>query len=197
MKSKNNSGWLILTVAALVFLMISCSLTSTPSSPQIESPTPTPTSIPVIQVSPIPSQCHGLSGALEMQVQVGPAEAVGLEPFAVGEIPFSVEPQGDAYIVVGGGAISYQDVLAADWGTYTVSLDMDNTLEGTCEGTDGNEVLKITIEMSGNQMVEVRAEGFEGDYPWEGTHTRDLSFPLANGATAEGEGWAFILHLNQ
>jgi len=199
MRSKNNSGWVMLTGAALVFLITACSLTPDASSPEIESLTPTPTSspIPVIILSPVVSRCNGLSGTLEMQVRVGPAEAVGLEPFAVGEIPFSVVSEGEAHIVEGGGAISYQDVLEANWGTYTVSLDMENTIEGACEGADGNEELIITIEMSGNQMVEVRAEGFEGDYPWEGTHTQELYFPLEDGATAEGEGWTFILHLNQ
>jgi hypothetical protein len=46
-------------------------------------------------------------------------------------------------------------------------------------------------------MIEVRAEGFQGDYPWTGTHELNLSFPLEDGAIAEGEGWIFVLHLSQ
>ena len=50
-------------------------------------------------------------------------------------------------------------VVTVSQGTFTVSLDMEATLDGECEGTSGSEVLNITIEMSGGQMVEVRAEG--------------------------------------
>ena len=172
MHTKVNSQRITLAGVAIIILLIACSL-----SPDLV-PTPTPTVGPVVELSPILSRCDGLNGQLEMLVQVGPAEAVGLEPFAVGEIPFSVQSDGSTYIVDGGGAISYQEVLSADWGTYTVSLNMENTLQGVCTGEDGNEEMKISIEMSGNQMVEVRATGFQGDYPWEGTHKLNLSFPL-------------------
>ncbi len=75
-----------------------------------------------------------------------------------------------------GGTISYEEVLQEEWGTFTVSLDMEATVDGECEGTSGSEVLNITVEMSGEQMVEVRAEGFQGDYPWSGTHEFAFSF---------------------
>jgi hypothetical protein len=130
-----------------------------------------------------------------MLVLVGPAEVVGLEPFAVGEIPFSVQSDGGTYTVDGGGEISYQEVLSADCVTYTFSLNMESTLQGVCAGEDGSEEMTISIEMSGNQMVEVRATGFQGDYPWEGTHQLNLSFPLEDGAKYEGEGWSCILHV--
>jgi hypothetical protein len=55
----------------------------------------------------------------------------------------------------------------------------------------------MTVEMSGEQMLEVRAEGFSGDYPWSGTNQFDLSFALEDGVTSSGDGWAFILHLNE
>jgi hypothetical protein len=57
-------------------------------------------------------------------------------------------------------------------------------------------VLNLALTVSGEQMVEVRAEGFSGDYPWSGTHEFSLSFPAEEGASAEGEGWVFVLHLN-
>ena len=50
--------------------------------------------------------------------------------------------------------------------------------------------------MSGDQMVEIRSEGYQADFPWSGTQELDLSFPLEEGALSEGEGWAFALHLN-
>jgi hypothetical protein len=207
-KHKNGSRWVKLATVAIIILMMACSTISTlsptpttsPSSSPIVSPTPTPTKVnqgaPEVQLSPTASKCEGLSGELEMQVLVGPAEVVGLEPYVVGEIPFSVVSGGDTYIVEGGGAIVYQQVLEEDWGTYTVSLDMQSTIDGTCGGDAGSEVLNMTIEMSGEQIVEVRAEGFQGDYPWTGTHELNLSFPLEDGATANGEGWTFVLHLN-
>lgn len=209
MKFTNSLGWVKLEMVVMVFLMMACSLSSnssptptpSPSSPSIVPLTPTPTTVgegvPEVKLSPTASRCDGLSGELEMQVLVGPAEAVGLEPFAVGRIPFSVVSEGEAYIVQGGGAISYQKVLEEDWGTYTVSLNMESTIDGECGGDDGSEELNIIIEMSGEQVVEVRAEGFQGDYPWAGTHELNLSFPLEDGAMAEGEGWAFVLHLNK
>jgi len=191
MHTKVNSQRITLAGVAMIILLMACSL-----SPDLV-PTPTPIVGPVVELSPILSRCDGLNGQLEMLVQVGPAEAVGLEPFAVGEIPFSVQSDGNTYIVDGGGAIAYHEVLSADWGTYTVSLNMENTLQGVCAGEDGNEEMMISIEMSGNQMVEVRATGFQGDYPWEGTHNLNLNFPLEDGAKHEGEGWSFILHLDE
>jgi hypothetical protein len=131
-----------------------------------------------------------------MQVLVGPAEAVGLEPVVVGDIPFSVIQEGGVYLVQGGGSIAYEDVLAEEWGTYTVTFDMGAELSGECSGGEGNEMLELVITVSGEQLVVVEAEGFQGEYPWSGTHSLDLSFPLMDGATQEGEGWAFVLHLD-
>jgi hypothetical protein len=180
----------------------SCLNSDPTSNPDEFKPyTPTPTKdggiVPEVTPTPNPSRCDGLSGELEMQILVGPADAVGLEPVAVGELPFSIVSEGEPYLVQGSGAISYQATLEEAWGTYTVNLDMDGTLAGECLGEPGSEELNITVEMSGEQMVEVRAEGFQGDYPWSGTQALDLSFPIEDGAMAEGEGWAFVLHLSQ
>ena len=193
MKLKNRQGRVQIGIIGIMLLLTACGLSSNLDT----TPTPTPFSGGAPEVkSPETNRCEALSGELEMQVLVGPSEAVGLEPYAVGEIPFSVVSEGGSYVVRGGGAISYQDVLQEEWGTFTVSLDMEATLDGECEGTSGSEVLNLTIEMSGEQMVEVRAEGFQGDYPWSGTHELTFSFSLEDGATAEGEGWVFVLHLN-
>jgi hypothetical protein len=210
MKFKDRSGWVRLaTVVAGIFLIMACSLFNN------FSPTPTPgasvfTTVPItptptinggssieVTPSPVTSRCDGLSGELEMQILVGPADAVGLEPLSVGDIPFAVVPHEGAYLVQGGGGISYQATLEEDWGTYSVSFDMETTLSGVCVGKPGSEELKITVEPSGEQIVEVRAQGFQGDYPWTGTPTLDLSFPLEDGATLAGEGWAFVLHLSK
>lgn len=199
MRFKNNPMCVKIGMVGIVFLMMACNLFSSPIEPLTPTPTPTPVAggAPEEKLTPTASRCDGLSGELEMQVLVGPAEVVGLEPFAVGGIPFTVVSDGEAYIVEGGGEISYEEILSEEWGTYTVSLDMEGTIDGECRGADGSEELDITIEMSGEQMVEVRAEGFQGDYPWAGTHELTLSFPLEDGAISEGEGWAFVLHLNK
>lgn len=182
MKFRDRSGWIRLgTAVGAIFLLMACSL------PNIFNPTPTPaeslvatvpiTPIPTtiaggsIEVTPSPviNRCDGLSGELEMQILVGPADAVGLEPLSIGDIPFTVVSHEGAYLVKGGGAISYQATLEEDWGTYSVSFDMGTTLAGVCVGEPGSEELMITVEPSGEQMVEVRAQGFQrvSIWPWD------------------------------
>jgi len=177
--------------------------TATEPVPEAETATPTPTPTPtaepvVIPDTPTPSvvsRCQGLSGTLEVQVLVGPAEAVGLEPVAVGDVPFSVTTEQPPYLVQGQAPITYEAVLEQEWGTYTVNMDLDMAVTGECMGQDGGEQLDLVLEMTGEQFVEVQASGFHGEYPWSGTQTRDLAFPLEEGATAEGEGWVVVLHL--
>ena len=166
---------------------------------QATTSTPTPTAIGEISVTP-PSDldnCEGLGGTLEMQVLVGPAEAVGLEPVAVGSIPFSVISQEEVNLLQGSGSVSYQDVLEEEWGTYTVNLDLDAVVSGECESNQESGILNLNISMIGEQFVEVSAQGFHGEYPWSGSHELNFSFPMLEGATAQGEGWIFVLHLNE
>ena len=59
-----------------------------------------------------------------------------------------------------------------------------------------SEGLTVHVVMSGEQLVEGEVNGFQGDYPWSGTHEKDLSFSLQEGAYADGDGWALLLHLN-
>lgn len=200
MNSSRSQGWLIILVLICMMVIAACSQAPEPDLPLAATPTPSPSGGdgPLLEpTAEFASRCQGLSGELEMLVLVGPAEAAGLEPFAIGVIPFSVQSNAGAHSIQGGGPISYQEVLTREWGTYTVSLDMDTTLGGECMGDEGSEKLEFAIDMSGEQMLEVRAEGFSGDYPWSGSHQANLSFPLEDGSTAEGEGWAFVLHLNQ
>lgn len=201
MDRKNKQRWAKLSLVGVVIFILGCGLFQTPNPDTMPLQTATPTFISEGGSTPVTpeltNRCTGLSGSLEMQVLAGPAEAVGMEPYAVGDIPFSVVADGQMHIVQGSGAISYQQVLEKEWGTYTVTLDMTANVSGECSGDSGNETLNLAVELSGEQMVEVRAEGFSGDYPWSGTHQLELSFPLVEGASAEGEGWAFILHLNQ
>lgn len=198
----------------ILVLLLACSLggalqasgaeeTSVPgdggdSGGQTEIPTPTPTLV-VQEVPPTPptsiSPCSGLSGELEVQVLVGPAEAVGLEPYSVGTIPFSVTTDETPYLVSGGGQLVYADMLVEEWGSYSVDLVMDTIINGECEDTGTDGELVLAAEMTGTQMVEVIAEDFHGEYPWEGSIPFDLVFPLEEGASIDGEGWAFILHL--
>jgi hypothetical protein len=139
--------------------------------------------------------CEGLSGELEVKILAGPAAAVGLEPHAVGTVPWSVTSSEPPYIIQGGGFISYDRTLEEQWGTYQVTLDLDFIIDGECVPDERDGQLHMDVEMTGEQMVEVTAEGFHGEYPWAGTHTMALEFPIVEGATAEGEGWQFVLHL--
>ena len=172
---------------------LACGVVSNPAA------TPTPTSIGGYGLSKStsgPNTCDGTDGEFEMQILVRPAEAVGLELVAVESIPFSVVHQGESYLVSGSGDIDYKSLLQEAWGTYTVNMDMVAVVSGGCIGTDGNSTLIVTIEGSRIQMVEVRNVGFQGDYPWEGTNQLNLTFLHEEGATAESEGWGFVLHLN-
>jgi hypothetical protein len=173
--------------------------TPLPPPPATSTPTPTPTHAPLPAAptaTPEPaSRCEGLAGQLEVQVLVGPADAVGLEPQAVGSVPFAVTTSQAPFLVEGQGPISYHDILVEEWGTYDVTMDMDLTVEGQCSGEAGSEQLDVTLEMVGEQLLVVDSPEFHGEYPWEGTHSLPLAFPLEQGATAQGEGWVIVLHL--
>jgi len=163
------------------------------------TPSPTPTDEPLMQpATPSPSvasRCQGLAGTLEVQVLVGPAEAVGLEPVAVGQVPFAVTTEQAPYQVEGQAPIAYEATLEEAWGTYTVNMDLDLAVSGECKGEGGSELLDLALNMNGEQLVVVDAQDFHGEYPWSGAHTLNLSFPLQEGATAQGEGWVVVLHL--
>jgi hypothetical protein len=200
----------ILAFSALVIASLACGFgsapatqpsaatTETPASLPNPTPTPTPTSMPLVApptVETPASKCASLSGEIELSVLVGPSDAVGLEPLAVGSIPFSVVSDQAPYTVQGGGPISYADTLVEEWGTYDVSMDLQTTIGGEClSGSDGDS-LHILLTMTGQQLVTVKSEGFQGQYPWSGESTQDVTFPLLDGATAQGEGWSMTLHL--
>lgn len=217
----NGRSWSILLILSLAVALAGCGGTARPSptAPAPESPataaptsppsaepqtpataTPTPTPTPGAQPgvgtdAPAASRCQGLVGQLEVQVLVGPAEAVGLEPVAVGNVPFAVTSSEPPYLVTGQGPISYEASLSQEWGTYAVTMDMETTVQGECGGDAGSEELALVLEMGGEQLITVDAGGQHWEYPWAGTQTRELAFPLEEGATAEGEGWAVVLHL--
>jgi hypothetical protein len=107
-----------------------------------------------------------------------------------------VDSEGGTFNVQGGGPILYADILVEEWGTYEVTLDFSTSIDGSCAGNAGEEELRLDLIMEGNQNVIVEAEGFSGEYPWAGEIKRELEFPLVNGASNEGEGWAVVLHLN-
>lgn len=160
--------------------------------------TSTPTELAEVLLSPEQetNRCAGLAGSLEMQVMVGPSEVVGMEPVAVGQIPFSVVSQEGIYRIDGGGPLNFDEqVFEAEWGTYTVNFSADSDITGECKVLDAGEVLQMTIVMDGEQMVTVRADGFQGDYPWSGTRELAVSFPVEESSTQSGEGWMLVLHL--
>jgi hypothetical protein len=171
--------------------------TPPPPLPARATPTPTPTPAPVMgaTATAVPNnRCAGLSASLEVQILAGPAAAVGLEPFAVGSVPLTVSGQAP-YAVSGSGPISYDQTLTENWGTYQVTMDMVLTVSGACQGESEPGTLQLHIEGSGSQLLEVKADQFHGTYPWEGSYAFDLSFPIEEGASAEGEGWGFVLHV--
>ena len=178
--------------------------TPTPEAAPAATATPTPTPVPVEVSEPSPTpppapeanRCQGLSGSLEVRVLVGPAVATGMEPLAIGNVPFSVVTDEAPYVLEGGGAVGYDEVLTEEWGTYEVTMDLDVTIGGVCEGEADPAELAMMIEVAGEQMVIVTAEGFQGEYPWSGTYTFEERFPVQEGATAAGEGWEFVLHID-
>jgi hypothetical protein len=185
----------------LVVLLVSALLMTSCKSPQKTDSRFTPTatktqSAVAITPTEISNRCKGLDGVLELQLLVGPSDAVGLEPVAVGNIPFSVISNEIPYLIEGSNSIHYDDILEEKWGTYSVTFDMDITISGECTMVDGNDKIYTNISMSGDQMVIVVSDGFQSEYPWNGTHNLDLTFPLEEGATAGGEGWLLVLHLN-
>jgi hypothetical protein len=180
--------WIVVSTVACSFSdnLPSTQSTLTPTSGEPGS---------IINPTSTPSICSGLSGEFEVMVLVGPAEAVGLEPFSVGTIPFSVVTGEVPYIVEGSGQLVYQDMLVKEWGSYSVDLLMETTLTGECVDSDPSGRLDLTMEMTGEQMVEVLSEGFTGEYPWTGTYTSQFSLQVIDGISTGGEGWEFILHL--
>jgi hypothetical protein len=190
-------SWQYCLTLIMAVLIAGCSSISETQAVEI-TPTPTITPVPEVapSITPVASACEGLSGTLEVMILAGPAEVVGLEPYTIGHIPFMVESQDGINIVQGGGPISYADILVEEWGTYEVTLDFSTSIEGICSGVAGAEKLQLDLLMGGDQNVIVEAEGFSGEYPWAGEIKRELEFPLVNGASNEGEGWAVVLHLN-
>ena len=147
--------------------------------------------------SPGQNPCEGLSGAIELQVLIGPSEAVGLTPYSVGHFPFSAAQDGETFVIEGGGSFDYyEEVLEADWGSYTVRFDGEAAISGECTADEPIGMLNITLEMTGEQSVVVVVEGVETIYPWSGAPTLTISFPIEDGVQQAGEGWVLILHLD-
>ena len=117
--------------------------TPTPSAesqaPVAATPTLTtaPAAVPQPTAPKAASRCEGLVGQLEIQILVGPAEAAGLEPVAVGSLPFAVTTSGPPYLVEGQGPISYEATLVQQWGSYAVTMDMQTAVQGECSGEAG------------------------------------------------------------
>jgi len=187
-----------LTLLLLAATMLSCNPLSSPGGASSAAATPTSTEMAGGDLPPTPDNpCEGLSGTIEMQLLVGPAEAVGLAPYTFADIPFQVIQGGEAYVVSGGGPVEYyQDVLTADWGSFSVIFDGDTSLSGVCLPSGSSGTLDVTVEMDGQQMVVVVVDGMETSYPWEGSPQVNASFPLVEGAEVSGEGWTLTLHLN-
>ena len=165
------------------------------------SPTPTPTLPGGAGGLPEPpdeqNPCEGLTGNLELQLLIGPSDAVGLAPTTAARIPFAVETVDGTYLVSGSGPVDYyEDVYEAEWGSFSVTFEGETTIKGECISHEDRNELDIQLEMTGEQIVTIIVEGTETTFPWSGTPTIDASFPLVDGAQAQGEGWQLILNLN-
>lgn len=181
------------------FLLTSCNFSINPDDGV--TATPTPTTMPggggVTQTEEPQNPCDGLSGTLELQLLVGPSEAVGLTPYTFAIIPFVVVSEGEVYLVEGNGATEYfEEVLTADWGSYTVQFEGETTVSGTCVANEAVNALNVYLQMAGEQMVVVVVDGMESAYPWVGTPEVIASFPIMDGAQVGGEGWNLVLHLD-
>ena len=193
----NKTLYRLIVILLLLTILSSCN--SEPAASEDPAATPTPTDaaqalpdIPTVMVSP----CEGLAGDLEVMILVGPADAVGLEPHTVGSIPFTVTTDEAPYLLQGGGGLEYGDILIEEWGTYEVTMNLDFVITGNCDDGVAGGALSLLVEGTGSQLVVVNAEDFHGEYPWEGTVPFEFNFPLEEGASFEGEGYAFVLHLN-
>lgn len=198
MIAANHRGWIVFALLANSIFFMACGL-SQPEATSNPSPTPTPT-ISMADAPKNPSDvnpCEGLNGYFELQLLVGPSDAVGLEPQAVGDIPFEVVNSNGIYSIQGANSIFYQDVLVEKWGTYSVTFDMDISLGGVCSKENNSEMLAVNVSMTGDQLVVVEADGFQQEYPWSGEQEKLVTFPLVEGATSGGEGWQMVLHINQ
>lgn len=172
---------------------------SLPSAAPTATPTPTPVpggaAVPATDTPPPANLCRGLTADLEVRILAGPAEAVGLEPFAIGQVPIAVTSEKPLYLVSGGGPIAYSATLAQEWGTYQVTMDLDLSVNGECLPSPGAEQLNLVVDLAGDQLVKVEGGSFQGEYPWSGSASQHAILAVEDGATAEGEGWMLVLHL--
>ncbi len=195
------SVWhLSLILLVMVFATISCSLFNGLGRTSASNPTPTPTEIDgafVASESTQTNPCEGLAGTLELQLLVGPSEAVGLEPYTFAMIPFQVVKEGNAYLITAAGPVDYyEDVLTADWGSFSVQFEGETTVEGECITTGENGSLQVIVKMAGQQTVVIVIEGVETTYPWTGAPQIEVNLPVTDGAEVTGEGWLLTLHLD-
>ena len=197
----HHNRWLIVWSAlALIGISISgCGFFSGSPVDVISTPTPTPTSAPIVEVAPttMPHLCDNASGTFELQLLIGPSEAVGMSPVAVARVPFEVSGANEGYQVVSSGPFEFfEEVYSAEWGTYTVTFEGETTISGECTADNEAAWLAVNLVMSGEQIVEVVVEGVTMTYSWAGTQSLDATFPLEDGASAQGEGWGLVLDLD-
>ena len=200
MLNKNNRWGLWTSIALTCLMTLACGLFSGLGLNTTSKATPTSTKTSGggggVEI-PDSNPCEGISGTFELQLLIGPSDAVGLEPYTMADIPFVVKSEQGMFFVEGGGPVQYyEDILDAEWGSFTVKFDGETTVSGECVSLDENGILNVILEMNGTQTVEVVVDGAQTSFPWEGTPQLSTSFPIKNGAQQEGEGWLLILHLN-
>jgi len=191
--------WAILILMSMT--TFACSIFSGLGNNDVVRATPTPTDSggPIGVIEPtivVNDPCKGLMGTLELQLLIGPSEAVGLEPYTFATIPFTVTVEEDDYLIEGGGPIDYyENILEAEWGSFSVIFDGEIITTGVCDPENSGQ-LNFELEMIGEQIVEVVVDGSTTTFPWSGTPSINVSFPIENGAEKSGEGWILVLRIN-
>lgn len=152
-----------------------------------ETPTETPKSSGV-------SRCYGMNGRIEVRVVV--AEAAGMvDPFSIGEIPFTVTSQYAPYRVSGKSKLVYKNKTEEDWGSYKGDINLMGSISGQCMTGENDGELRINISMNGKQTVVIRSKGFNKQIPWSGGVSIPLIFGHSEGYSMAGEEWLFVLHM--
>lgn len=194
---RKKHSFMLFTILMLVASLASCNALPSPGSTTGATPTPTDMAGGIVITQESSDPCENLNGTFELQLLIGPSEAVGLSPYTFAKIPFQVVKDSNSYLVEGGGAVEYyEDILTADWGSFAVTFDGVTSVSGECLSTGDEATLNTLIEMTGQQIVVVTVEGVEYTYPWEGSPQVEASFPLLDGAQVSGEGWALTLHIH-
>lgn len=181
----------------------SATFTAIPPTPVPPTPTVTPLPVMMETATPLPTQassssgtsrCYGLNGRLEVRAYVPEAAGVGLEPFSIGEIPFSVVTNYVPYRIQGKSKLVYKGKTEEDWGSYKGDINMMGSVTGQCLTGEHDGELRLNVALSGNRLIVVRSRGYNKQFPWSGGNNIPITLFLSEGYTYTTDEWVFVLH---